>query len=41
VLGVRDGRVRVGTGDGILELEEVQLPTRKRMPARNLLSRDA
>jgi methionyl-tRNA formyltransferase len=37
VVGARDAWLKVGTGEGILVLIEVQLPTRRPMPARNLV----
>ena len=41
VVGQREGRLEVATGDGVLVLTEVQLPTRRPMPGRALLARDA
>jgi methionyl-tRNA formyltransferase len=41
VAGTRNGWLKVGTADRILVLMEVQLPTRRPMPARNLLQSDA
>jgi methionyl-tRNA formyltransferase len=38
VVGQEGGRLKVGTGDGVLVLVEVQVPTRRPMPARNLLA---
>jgi len=41
VVGHRGDRLEVATGDGVLVLTEVQLPTRRPMPGRALLARDA
>jgi methionyl-tRNA formyltransferase len=41
VVGVRDGWLEVGTGEGVLVLMTVQLPTRRPVPARNLLDKRA
>jgi methionyl-tRNA formyltransferase len=38
VVGTEKSWLKVGTGDGILVLMEVQLPTRRPMPARNLVA---
>jgi methionyl-tRNA formyltransferase len=37
IVGADRGSLKVGTGQGILVLMEVQLPTRRPMPARNLV----
>ena len=41
VVGHRDGWLQVATGDGVLVLMQVQLPTKKPMPGRTLVARDA
>jgi methionyl-tRNA formyltransferase len=41
VVGRRDGWLKVATGEGVLVLMEVQLPTKKPMPGRTLVAQDA
>jgi methionyl-tRNA formyltransferase len=41
VVGHRNGWLKVATGDGVLVLMQVQLPTKKPMPGRTLVGRDA